>query len=73
MAPYVVAPVAMPQSDGTIKLGAGVAEIDPDQLQAARREARATFRSKISEVLARLRSGRVAPCAPAKPQRKKSA
>jgi rare lipoprotein A len=44
VAPVVVAPVAVSQSDGTIKLGAGAAEIDPHQLQAATREARATSR-----------------------------
>src|SRR5262249_7522469 len=44
VAAVVVAPVAVPQSDGTIKRGAGAAEIDPDQLKAATREARATFR-----------------------------
>jgi len=44
VAPVVVAPVVVPQSDGTIKLGAGAAEIGPDQLQAATREARAISR-----------------------------
>ncbi len=44
VAPVVVAPVAVPQSDGAIKLGAGAAEINPEQLQAAMREARATLR-----------------------------
>lgn len=44
VAPVVVAPVAVPQSDGTIKLGAGAAEIGPDQLQAATHETRAASR-----------------------------
>jgi len=44
VAPVVVAPVAVPQADGTVKLGAGAAEIGPDQLQAATREARAISR-----------------------------
>jgi rare lipoprotein A len=44
VAPVVVAPVAVPQADGTVKLGAGAAEIGPDQLQAAAREARAISR-----------------------------
>jgi peptidoglycan lytic transglycosylase len=42
VAPVVVAPVAVPQSDGSIKLGAGAAEVDRDQLQAATRDAQTT-------------------------------
>ena len=42
--PVVVAPVAVPQPDGTIKLGAGAAEIGPEQLRAATGEARSVPR-----------------------------
>ena len=44
IAPVVVAAVAVPQPDGTIKLGAGAAEIGPEMLQAATRDAQAATR-----------------------------
>jgi rare lipoprotein A len=37
--PVVVAPVAVPQPDGAVKLGAGAAEVSPEQVLAATREA----------------------------------
>jgi rare lipoprotein A len=40
VAPVVVAPIAVPQSDGAIKPGAGGAELDPEELAAAMAGAR---------------------------------
>jgi hypothetical protein len=33
--PVVVAPIAVPQPDGAVKLGAGAAEASPHEVQAA--------------------------------------
>ena len=41
VAPVVVAPITVPQSDGRVKLGAGAAEASPQQLETATETARA--------------------------------
>jgi rare lipoprotein A len=42
--PVVVAPIAVPQPDGAIKLGAGAAEADPKEVDKATQETAATAR-----------------------------
>jgi rare lipoprotein A len=44
VAPVVVAPIAVPQKDGAVKLGAGAAETDPQEVEKATRETEAAMR-----------------------------
>jgi peptidoglycan lytic transglycosylase len=42
--PVEVKPIAVPQLNGDVKLGAGAADLTPQEVREATREARATFR-----------------------------
>jgi rare lipoprotein A len=44
VAPVVVAPIAVPQADGTVKLGAGAAQVTPQEVARATKETAATTR-----------------------------
>lgn len=44
VAPVVVAPVAVPQSNGKVKLGAGATEVSPQEVDSASRTAEAATR-----------------------------
>jgi rare lipoprotein A len=41
VAPVIVAPIAVPQADGSVKLGAGAAEASPEEVEKATRLAAA--------------------------------
>ena len=44
VAPVVVAPIAVPQKDGEVKLGAGAAGTDPQEVEKATRDTEAAMR-----------------------------
>ena len=44
VAPVIVAPIAVPQPDGAVKLGAGAAEASPQEIEEATRGARVSTR-----------------------------
>ena len=46
VAPVVVAPIAVPQPDGAVKLGAGAAEVGPEELAKATEETTASRRPR---------------------------
>jgi rare lipoprotein A len=44
VAPVIIAPIAVPQPDGAVKLGAGAAEASPQEIEDATRDARVSAR-----------------------------
>ena len=53
VAPVVVKPIAVPQPDGAVKLGAGAAEASPQQVQRAAETTQALVDSRGTETASR--------------------